>query len=101
MKFAEIIDGLKEGHIYQRNAWSGNKAVMMQIPATIPADVVPRMTSLQKSLKGYLSTVGSGAISYHDQVIIVDMIDDPAVDASATYYIPTWEDIFADDWRVL
>ena len=76
MKFSEIIDGLKEGHIYQRNAWDGNKAIMMQIPAVIPADVVPKMTSVQPALKQYLSTVGSGAISYHDQVLIVNMVDD-------------------------
>ena len=100
MKFAEIIEGLKNGSVYQRNAWSGNKVIMMQIPATIPADVVPKMTSVQLSLKEMLSTIGSGAISNHDQVIIVDMVDDKEVDAKATYYVPTWEDIFADDWRV-
>jgi hypothetical protein len=101
MKFSEIIDGLKEGHIYQCNEWDGNKVIMMQIPAVIPADVVPKMTSVQPALKQYLSTVGSGAISYHDQVLIVNMVDDASVDAQATYYIPTWEDIFADDWRVM
>ena len=33
-------------------------------------------------------------------MIIISFTDDGKTPARATYYIPTWEDIFADDWRL-
>ena len=48
MKFSEIIDRLNEGKAVARfssPAWAG-KFIVKQIPQTIPAEVVPRMTSL-------------------------------------------------------
>lgn len=101
MKFSEIIDGLKEGRTFtrQNDAFYG-KCIVCQIPQTVPAEVVPRMTSLPEHIKQRISTVGlqgtEGTISYHDQVLIVTLNDSER--CSATYYIPTWEDIFADDW---
>ena len=92
MKFSEIIDRLNEGEAFSRYsspAWAG-KFIVKQIPQTVPAEVVPRMTSLPDRAKAVIGTIGDGSISYHDQV-----------KSHATSYIPTWEDIFADDWQVL
>ena len=101
-KFAEVIECLKNGGTAQRIAWdvNGDKEIMMQIPQRIAKDIVPKMTSVQESVKPMINTVGSGEIEYHDQVIIIEFVDDEKTPARATYYIPTWEDIFADDWRL-
>ena len=101
-KFAEVIECLKNGGTASRQAWDvkGDMEVMMQIPQRISKDIVPKMTSVQEHIKPKINTVGSGEIEYHDQVIIITFVDDEKTPARATYYIPTWEDIFADDWRL-
>ena len=101
-KFSEVIECLKNGGTACRMAWdvTGNKEIMMQIPQRISKDIVPKMTSVQETIKSKISTVGSGEIEYHDQVIIIEFVDDEKTPARATYYIPTWEDIFATDWRL-
>ena len=102
MKFSEIIDRFNEGKAVARfssPAWAG-KFIVKQIPQTIPAEVVPRMTSLPDHAKDVIGTIGDGSISYHDQVLIIEANDDCSK-SYATSYIPTWEDIFADDWQVL
>ena len=102
MKFSEVIEGLKEGRTFQRQTESFyGKLIVMQIPQTVPASVVPKMTSLPDNLKQAIGTVGLndeslGTIQYHDQVLIVTLNDYER--CSATSYVPTWEDIFADDW---
>ena len=104
MKFSEILDGLKEGRTYTRLAegWYG-KFIVKQIPNTVPAAAVPKMTSLPEHVKMKFCTVGKddefkGTISYHDQVLIITSNDFER--CTATSYIPTWEDLFADDWGV-
>jgi len=101
-KFAEVIECLKNGGTAQRMAWdvNGDKEIMMQIPQRIAKDIVPKMTSVQDIVKPKISTVGSGEIEYHHQVLIIEFKDDEKTPARATYYIPTWEDIMADDWRL-
>ena len=64
MKFSEIIDRLNEGKAVARfssPAWAG-KFIVKQIPQTIPAEVVPRMTSLPDHAKAVIGTIG--AVSY-------------------------------------
>ncbi len=97
-KFSKVIECLKNGGSARRLAWNENKEIVMQIPQRIDKTIVPKMTSLPASIKSMISTVGSGEISYHDQVLIVTFTDNESTPATATYYIPTWEDIFAEDW---
>lgn len=101
-KFTEVIECLKNGGTAQRIAWdvNGDKEIMMQIPQRIAKDIVPKMTSVQDIVKPKINTVGSGEIEYHHQVLIIEYKDDENTPARATYYIPTWEDIMADDWRL-
>ena len=99
-KFKDVICCIKNGGTARRMSWAedGDKEIMMQIPQRISKDIVPKMTSVQESIKPKISTVGSGEIEYHDQVIIITFTDDGKTPARATYYVPTWEDIFATDW---
>ncbi len=96
MKFAEIIDRLNNGEILAREAWAGGTCIVKQIPQTVPAEVVPRMTSLPEAAKKMLT----GTVSYHDQVLIM-RVGNWGAEAYATSYLPSWEDIFADDWRTI
>lgn len=98
MNFSAVIDCLKKGGYASRSTWHDNQEIVMQIPQCIAKDVVPKMTSLPEAIKPKISTVGSGEISYHDQVIMITFTDDDKTPVSATYYIPSWEDILAEDW---
>ena len=101
VKFSKVLSCLKNGGTATRQAWSSeNKEIMMQIPQRIAKDIVPKMTSVQSGIKPKINTVGSGEIEYHDQVIILTFVDDEKTPVRATYYVPTWEDIFADDWML-
>ena len=103
MKFSEILDGLKNGQCATRSSCDSfcGKMIVMQIPQTVPASVVPKMTSLPEEAKVRIGTIGLhdetlGTIQYHDQVLLMTCNDFERV--SATSYTPTWEDIFAEDW---
>ena len=100
MKFSEVIQVLQHGGSAWRQSWEGDKEIVKQIPQCVSKEVVPKMTSLPSIIKPKINTVGNGEISYHDQVIIITFVDDEKTPASATYYVPTWEDIFAEDWTV-
>lgn len=97
MKFTEVIEGLKQGHNYTRSSWNGKKFITLQIPADISRDIIPKMTSLNDEAKELLLDHGDGMIHYRNQVLQVSLDNDDRQNI-ATYYIPTWEDIFADDW---
>lgn len=97
MKFTEVIEGLQQGHNYTRSLWNGKKFITLQIPADISRDIIPKMTSLNDEAKKLLLDLGDGMIHYRNQVLQVSLDNDDRQNI-ATYYIPTWEDIFADDW---
>ena len=100
-KFAQVIECLNKGGSAWRAEWNAkgeNREIVKQIPQTISKEIVPKMTSLPDAIKPKVSTVGNGEISYHDQVLQISFTDDGKTSAMATYYIPTWEDIFAEDW---
>ena len=96
MTFAEVIEGLKSGQNFTRiySPVLNGKFITMQIPADIPTDVIPKMTSLNDSTKAILGTVGDCQIHYRNQVLMVKIDGKENI---ATYYMPTWEDIFEDD----
>ena len=103
-KFDKVIECLNKGGSAWRGEWCAkgeNKEIVKQIPQTISKEIVPKMTSLPDAIKPKVSTVGNGEIAYHDQVLQIIFTDDEKTPASATYFIPTWEDIFAEDWVVL
>ena len=98
MTFSEVIEGLKNGKNFTRTSSTAlnGKFITMQIPADIPADVIPKMASLNDNTKAILGTVGDCQIHYRNQVLMVNKVD--GEENIATYYMPTWEDIFANDW---
>ena len=101
MNFAEVIKGLQEGRNFTRHSAHHlvGKVITMQIPADIPSEVIPKMTSLNDGIKARLSTIGDCQIHYRNQVLIINQVDGEP--NTATYYNPTWEDIFAEDWQAI
>lgn len=89
--FGEVVDGLQRGKVFTR--WNDGSFITMQIPSNIPSETIPKMTSLNGKVKELLSV--KKGIYYHDQVLRVSPMGDKA---KATYYMPTWEDIFSSDW---
>lgn len=72
------------------------KCITKQIPADIPSEIIPKMQSLSDDAKKVVLNSGDRQVHYRTQVIqITTQKGKPNV---ATYYVPTWEDIFADDW---
>ena len=103
MEFPKILPILKDGACCARTSsdfWR-DKYIVMQIPAKISKDIVPRMTSLSDSAKMRIGTVGSGEIHYENQVLLLQFKDDRETPTRATYYQPTWDDILAEDWEVV
>lgn len=100
-KFAEVIEALKNGGSAYRELWGSNKNIVKQIPQCIKSDIVPKMTSLPDVAKRKVGKMGSGEIAYHNQVLEIAYWNDINMPAYATYYIPTWEDIFAEDWVII
>lgn len=102
MKFEEILPMLKAGSTCTRTSepyWH-DKYIVMQVPANIPKEIVPKMTSLTDSAKMRVGTIGSGEIHYENQVLLLQFKDDGVTPTRATYYMPTWDDILAEDWEV-
>ena len=101
MTFAEVIEGLKNGQNFTRinSPFLNGKFITMQIPADIPNDIIPKMQSLNDGAKAILVTVGDCQIHYRNQVLMINKVDGEK--NIATYYTPTWEDIFADDWTTV
>lgn len=107
MTFGEIIKEINAGKTVRRGVWWLDMFIVKQIPQTISPDIVPRMTSLPDMAKKHIAQnaldatePGGGSISYHDQVIAIS-VNPLTGDCTATYYIPSWTDIFADDWEVI
>lgn len=103
MNFCKILPILKDGACCARTSsdmWR-DKYIVMQVPAKIPKEVVPKMTSLSDGAKVRIGTVGSGEIHYENQVLLLQYKDDCTTPSRATYYQPTWDDILAEDWEVL
>ena len=89
--FDEVVIGLQHGKVFTR--WHDGSIITMQIPANIKPDVIPNMQSLNPKTKELLSV--KKGLYYHHQVLKITPMGEKA---KATYYQPTWEDIFANDW---
>lgn len=97
MKFSEILDGLKEGHIYTNGTMKEkNQCIVCHIPQNVPADVVPKMTSIPQTAKRLMTDC---SIAFRNQVLILEWDRENGGNYLATGYTPSWDDIFRDDWE--
>lgn len=95
LPFGHAIYALREGKRIQREGWNGKGLfVFMQVPATIEADIIPKMQSLPQSVKDEFTKRG-GSITYQNQMAIV------YPDNSIHGWIPSASDTLAEDWSIL
>lgn len=99
MEIGEVRKGLVEGKMFRRSCWQEEHFIFRQVPAEIPAGVVPNMQSLPDSVKKFfLKTFNDvenyqiDAIYYNDQIAYVGFSN------SIKGYAFTPEDVLADDW---
>lgn len=100
LTFGGAIEALKAGKRVARKGWNGKGLfVFMQVPALIPADVVPRMQSLPPSVKDEIyrraSESGAGALTYCNQLALVKPTNE------VNGWAPSAADALAEDWEVV
>ena len=93
MDFGKAIEALKDGKIVCRQHWD-RKFIFVQVPAIIPKEVIPKMTSLPDSVKDEFAQRG-GDISYMNQIAVVN------ADNLIQAWIPTIVELLAEDWIIL
>jgi hypothetical protein len=92
--FGQAIEALKEGKMVSREGWNGKGMfVFRQVPSQVPADIIPRMTSLPAEVKDELSRRGS-PITYQNQFCIV------YPDNALHGWQPSGSDALATDWCI-
>lgn len=96
MDFGKAIIALKQGKAIQRKGWNGKGLfVVKQIPASIGADIIPKMQSLPQSAKDIIMLRENPHIDYTNQMLIVNP------DCRADSWVPSSSDVFAEDWCII
>lgn len=98
MSFGEALQALEAGECVRRENWEEGKFVVKQIPADIPAEVVPNMQSLPDSAKEIINKTHREDIHYRWQCLLIVQDTETSV---ATNYIPDWQDMFAKNWMIV
>jgi hypothetical protein len=101
MNFGAAIDALKAGKMVRRSAHGHFEFIFMQVPSTVPAVVVPGMTSLPQAVKDEFanrfdtSATRARGIRYDNQLAFV------TADNRISGWAPSVEDVMADDWMIV
>ena len=94
MNFGNAIERVKtRSYIARRANWDDDDMfIFAQIPANINEETIPKMQSLPEVVKREITEAGMTSLSYQNQICKFDNGD-------ITYYTPTGNEIFADDWE--
>lgn len=93
MNFGNAIEHVKtRSYIARRANWDDDMFIFAQIPANINEETIPKMQSLPEVVKREITEAGITSLSYQNQICKFDNGD-------ITYYTPTGNKIFADDWE--
>lgn len=93
MNFGEAIERVKtRSYIARRANWDDDMFIFAQIPANINEETIPKMQSLPEVVKREITEAGITSLNYQNQICKFDNSD-------ITYYTPTGDEIFADDWE--
>lgn len=97
MKFEEVLPALRNGARIVNSSLSMDRAfIVRQVPAVIPKDVIPKMTSLPDDAKQSMS---EGPIEFVDQALVARW-DNSQARHIATSWVPTIHDLFREDWTI-
>ena len=93
MNFGEAIERVKTRSYIARGAsWDDAVFIFAQVPADINEETIPKMQSLPEVVKREITEAGITSLSYQNQICKFD-------NGNITYYTPTGNEIFADDWE--
>lgn len=93
MNFEETIERVKtRSYIARRANWDDDVFIFSQVPAYINEEIIPKMQSLPEVVKREITEAGITSLSYQNQICKFD-------NGNITYYTPTGNEIFADDWE--
>lgn len=93
MNFGKAIERVKtRSYIARRANWNDDVFIFSQVPAYINEEIIPKMQSLPEVVKREITKAGIISLSYQNQICKFDNDD-------ITYYTPTGNEIFADDWE--
>lgn len=93
MNFGEAIECVKtRSYIARRANWDDDMFIFAQIPANINEETIPKMQSLPDVVKREIIESGFTSLDYQNQIYKFD-------NGVITYYTPTGNEIFADDWE--
>lgn len=93
MNFGNAIERVKtRSYIARRANWDDDMFIFAQIPANINEETIPKMQSLPEVVKREITEAGITSLSYQNQICKFD-------NGNITYYTPTSNEIFADDWE--
>jgi hypothetical protein len=93
MNFGETIERVKtRSYIARRANWDDDMFIFAQIPANINEETIPKMQSLPEVVKREITEAGFTSLSYQNQICKFD-------NGVITYFTPTGNEIFADDWE--
>lgn len=94
MNFREAIERVKtRSYIARCTNWDDYVFIFAQVPAYINEETIPKMQSLPEVVKREITEAGFTSLSYQNQICKFDNDD-------ITYYTPTGDEIFADDWEI-
>lgn len=69
--FGQAVEAMKQGKIVSREGWNGKGMfVFMQVPSEVPAEIIPKMTSLPAAVKAKVIERGQ-PLRYQNQLAIV------------------------------
>lgn len=93
MNFGKAIERVKtRSYIARRANWDDDVFIFSQVPAYINEETIPKMQSLPEVVKREITEAGITSLSYQNQICKFD-------NGNITYYTPTGNEIFADDWE--
>ena len=93
MNFGKAIERVKtRSYIARRANWDNDVFIFAQVPANINKETIPKMQSLPEVVKREITEAGITSLSYQNQICKFD-------NCNITYYTPTGNEIFADDWK--
>lgn len=93
MNFREAIERVTTySYIARCTNWDDDVFIFAQVPAYINEETIPKMQSLPEVVKREITEAGFTSLSYQNQICKFD-------NGIITYYTPTGNEIFANDWE--
>lgn len=91
--FGQALEALRQGGIVSRAEWMASGVIFRQVPSMVPADIIPRMTSLPPAVKA-MAASRNLPLRYQNQFAVLTPYND------VRSWSPSIEDIEATDWII-